>query len=153
MLSFMCCRCRVAGGLVGALDGGEPPVQRRGGDTGLRLVGQEQGDGFRGRRQYGQGVNGAPVAEDSDIAGVGFAGGEAQTLVDVVLGGFGQIEERWRGVFGGNNGGHVRWFLVPGMSVIGSKSYHETAGWRLPIFTAQSSCLLKHLLALVNQYG
>jgi hypothetical protein len=42
-----------------------------------------------------------------------------------VLGGFGQIEERWRGVFGGNNGGHVRWFLVPGIIVIGTKSITE----------------------------
>jgi hypothetical protein len=120
-------RRRQAFGFVGELDGGEPPGQGRGGDIGLGLIGQEQGHRFRGRRQRGQRVSRAPGAKDSDIAGVGFAGGEAQALVDVIFRGFGQNALCQGGVWVRNQGGHVGRFLVPGMFVIGTKSITEKA--------------------------
>ncbi|MDO9149975.1 MAG: hypothetical protein Q7U33_01195 [Methylotenera sp.] len=45
---------------------------------------------FLGLSACGQCVRCPPGAENFEVAGVGVAGGEAQALVDVVLGGFGQ---------------------------------------------------------------
>ena len=52
-------------------NGGEPPGQRRSGDAGMGLVGQEQGQGFRGRRQRGPRMSGAPGAKNLEVASVG----------------------------------------------------------------------------------